>query len=101
MLVWESCPDCVLFARKLGANQEQKGCPGDGKRGRERGRSERGRGVTNTCLQQNKSENKEASNENLGASCSLSSQGPAVWAGVISCLAAWHKTNPSFQYQVS
>ena len=44
---------------------------------------------------------REASNENLGASCSLSSQGPAVWAGVISCLAAWHKTNPSLQYQVS
>ena len=51
--------------------------------------------------QQNKSENKEASNEHLGASCSPSSQGPAVWAGVSSCLAAWHKTNPSFQYQVS
>lgn len=42
--------DCAHFARKLGANWEQKGCPGDEKRGRPRGRSHQGRGVTNICL---------------------------------------------------
>lgn len=30
-------PSCVHFARKLGANWEQKGCPGDEVRGQEWG----------------------------------------------------------------